>query len=75
MVFVLVVIALAAMSRLGWFGDWERHFYASPEPVYEGRQQQRRAVREIASRAVGGAPIDRRTRRQAASEIARSLKR
>lgn len=72
LLFVVLALIFAWLARDGKFDSL---FYYEPEPVYESRQQQRHALREIANTAVGGAPIDRRTRRRAASDIAHSFKR
>lgn len=65
----LVLLAVTYIVVRGW-----RTYHPRPAPpIFYGRQQIRAAAREEAGRALGGTPVKRSVRRQAARDIARKL--
>lgn len=70
--FVTIVLAARAFGQSQ--GRIARRYRRRRDELLSGRQQIRAAAREMAATAVRGAPTDRRTRRRAAREIARSVR-
>lgn len=68
----LIAVALAAVAVIAAL-RLRRRVVAFPEQLYEGRQQIRAGLRQVAGSQLRGASVDRRTRRQAAREISRAF--
>lgn len=66
---VLALAATWAVLMLAFLSLRRRTVGASHQTRFVGRQQIRSAARQEAYRQVGGAAVDRRTRRQAARDL------